>query len=365
MRSRLFFGVASVDPLDYTGQQAIFGKITSAGYVQANFLATLIKTNDLWNALKTDTDLADAFNTLFADDLDGTTTVAAPIGSDPLTVTQRELLFKITLSSTYVDLATFSNKLATTFDLLNFVRADSERLTAYNKLYNQTLVDAAKVTTAQQTKLFEVTGKDITAGTPFNLAFFQTYLVDAYLLFKDINTSANTSQRNAFNSLFNTAFKSGNYIFTAGGDERKRLFETVSDAGYVKDAFFGRLKNADDLFKKIATNTYRDQFNALYGVGITTTSAVLTDAQKDVIFAIVPLDATNFDESAFAASVKRAGDLMSALRLPANASKLANFNTQYGAAIGATGTPTATDRGALFGVVNTAGYNQAAFLSTL
>lgn len=275
----------------------------------------------------------------------------SPLGTE-ISPALRKQLLDIASASGYSQ-TNFLNQLAPAAVLAQ-LRASSAALNAFNKLYAQTIPAQGILTAAQNTFI-----AGLTSAPSFSLSVFMNRLVPAYDLLTAVSTTTN---RDAFNLLF-AATLSATAGTAPSAADLALLYTLVSETGYDKTAFTGRLLKVRDLYLAAKSPKAKNNaFDSLYGLGLLTASG-LTKAQRDLFFNLA--GAANFNADTIVNQWVDADSLMTALRKKANAPELAAYNRIYGASLQLTGTPSASDLQKLLTTVSAAGYKERPFLAGL
>ncbi len=338
------FGVAlnATDPLNDAQKDALFGITGTSGYSQTTFLGSLIRTNDLYVAVKTNATRLAAFNALYNE------TISSVVA---LTGTQRALLFGITAGTTY-NATTYTASLIPAGDILAGLRADTAKRAAFNLLYGQTLAATGAITIAQRTALLTITADALFIGS--------TNFLNRVVPARDLLTAlrASSTKRSAFNTLYGVVLTTTS---TPSEAHRVALFGAVATSGYNQTTYLNLLIPARDLLNVLrASSSRRTAFNGLFNTALTSTS-VPTVNDRDYLFSVV--SDTGYNQTTFSNLLVSTNNLLNALI--ANPTKMTAFNVRYGVGLNTTDPLNDAQKDTLFGITGTAGYNQTTFLAGL
>lgn len=163
-----------------------------------------------------------------------------------------------------------------------------------------------------------------------------------------------------FNLVYGTSLSALGKVSAA---DKAVLQSVVSDAFLTPYAstFLDLLSKTAGLYRSFQSSpAARADFNLLYGTALPA-SGKPSNTDRLRLYKVAADPA--FVQTVYLPLLTNTASLYRAIE--ASAVYRADFNLLYGAALPASGSPNGTDRSTLFGIVGTAGFNQAAYLSVL
>lgn len=310
-------------------------------YRYETFFGALTQAAGLYRAIQSSSSYRADFDLLFGTHLP---TDGAPGAADRL------VLFGVAGDPSYRQ-TDFLHVLTKTAALYRSLQASTSYRSDFDLLFGTKITSSGAPSVTDRTILFN------TAGDPFFIqANFLPVLTRTASLYRTLRASV--TYRNDFNLLFSTVIAPAGALAV---NDRAILFGVAGDPGYNQASFLPVLVRTASLYRAIrASASYRNDFNLLYAAVIKASGSP-TMEDRTTLFGVA--GTAGYVQSTYLTVLTKTAGLYRSLQT--SAVYRADFNLMYGAMLPASGAPNAADRGRLFGVAGTPGFDLSKYLPVL
>ncbi len=339
----LFFGLNLQLSSELNGQEILMfiQIVTEKDYNREVFLRALDKTADLLISLKEDSSLLSAFNSLFSTNI---------LSVGTLMPQDAKTLFDLTGDPNF-DTKAFLVALPKVNNLYKTLKTNQETSATFNELFATQISPQGDLTKKDRATLFSV------AATPsFDQEVFIAALPKAKNLVEVIKTDKKATEE--FNNIFDTEISG----FTPlAAQDRGVIFDVSGDPKFNQEDFLKVLPKADSLLETVTSDSVAlESFNNIFDTAISSQGEVPA-SERGILFDVA--GSPGFNQQDFIETLPKMQSLNETIRENTELSQ--GFNELFDTKISSSENLTSKDKGTLFDVAGSPGFNENNFVAVL